>query len=174
MVGAPMPSERSEVAVAAVEGRIYVVGGFDGQTELEVYDPTADRWTRGAPFPRPLHHAAAAGLDGKLLVIGGYIDGWTASDTVYEYDPATDRWQTRASMPTPRGALAAAVIDGKIHAVGGVGRDRRNTGAHEVYRSCHQQLGGACAFADAAGPPGCGGVGPTAIRHRRSGRWPLF
>lgn len=43
MIGAPMPSERSEVAVAAVEGRIYVVGGFDGQTELEVYDPTADR-----------------------------------------------------------------------------------------------------------------------------------
>src|SRR5262245_22070154 len=66
MIGAPMPSERSEVAVAAVEGRIYVVGGFDGQTELEVYDPTVDRWTRGAPFPRPLHHAAAVGLDGTL------------------------------------------------------------------------------------------------------------
>src|SRR5262245_1721695 len=106
MTAAPMPSERSEVAVAAVGGYIYVVGGFDGQTELEIYDPTANRWTRGAPFPRPLHHAAAVGLNGKLFVIGGYIDGWTASDLVYEYDPATDRWRTRASMPTPRGALA--------------------------------------------------------------------
>src|SRR5262245_4482094 len=105
MTGSPMPSERSEVAVAAVEGRLYVVGGFDGQTELEVYDPTADRWTRRAPFPRPLHHAAAVGVNGKLLVIGGYIDGWTASDAVYEYDPATDRWRTLAPMPTPRGAL---------------------------------------------------------------------
>jgi N-acetylneuraminic acid mutarotase len=84
MTGQPMPSERSEVAVAAVEGQIYVVGGFDGQTELEVFDPTADRWTRGAPFPHTLHHAAAVGLNGKLLVIGGYSDGWTASDAVYE------------------------------------------------------------------------------------------
>src|SRR3712207_974199 len=74
--GRPMPSERSEVAVAEVGGRIYVVGGFDGQTELEIYDPSADRWSRGAPFPRPVHHAAAVGLNGKLFVIGGYIDGW--------------------------------------------------------------------------------------------------
>src|SRR5262245_5012061 len=74
LIGAPMPSERSEVAVAAVESQIYVVGGFDGQTELEVYDPNADLWKRGTPFPRSLHHAAAVGLDGKLLVIGGYVD----------------------------------------------------------------------------------------------------
>ena len=84
--------------MAAVEDRIYVVGGFDGQTELEVYDPTADQWSRGAPFPRSLHHAAAVGLDGKLWVVGGYIDGWTAADTTYEYDPATGHWRTRASM----------------------------------------------------------------------------
>src|SRR5687768_5316384 len=83
----PMPSERSEVAVAEVGGRIYVIGGFDGQTELEIYDPSADRWSRGAPFPRPVHHAAAVGLNGKLFVIGGYIDGWTASEAVYDYDP---------------------------------------------------------------------------------------
>ena len=54
-------------------------------------------------------------------------------DTVLDYDPATDRWRARAKMPTARGALAAGVIDGKIHAVGGVGRERRNTGAHEMY-----------------------------------------
>ena len=126
--GAPMPSERSEVAVAAVEGRIYVVGGFDGQTELEVYDPSADRWTRGAPFPWAVHHAAAVGLDGKLWVIGGYIDGWTASDLVYEYDPGPARWRPRASMPTPRGALAAAVIDGPRSRVVRQGHNRLHAG----------------------------------------------
>jgi hypothetical protein len=36
-----MPSEHSEVAVAEVGGKIYVVGGFSGQRELEIYDPAA-------------------------------------------------------------------------------------------------------------------------------------
>jgi Kelch motif len=51
-----MPSVRTDVAVAEVGGKIYVVGGFRGERELEIYDPAADR---GASIPRALHHAAA-------------------------------------------------------------------------------------------------------------------
>jgi N-acetylneuraminic acid mutarotase len=136
--GAAMPSSRTEVAVAEVNGKIYVVGGFGGERELEIYDPATDRWSRGASFPREVHHAAAVGLDGKLYVVGGYVHDWAPTNAVYEYDPAEDRWRTRAPMPTPRGALAAAVIDGRIHAVGGVGGTgrvgrRKNSDAHEVY-----------------------------------------
>jgi len=58
-MGAPMPSARTEVAVAELGGKIYVVGGFGGERELEIYDPSADRWSRGAAIPRALHHAAA-------------------------------------------------------------------------------------------------------------------
>src|SRR6266508_5220700 len=78
--GAPMPSERTEVAAAEVSGRIYVVGGFGGERELEIYDPAADRWSRGRAFPHAVHHAAAVGLNGKLYVIGGYVGGWSPSD----------------------------------------------------------------------------------------------
>ena len=80
--GSPMPSARTEVAVAEVGGKIYVVGGFRGERELEVYDPAADRWSRGASIPRALHHAAAVGLSGKLFVIGGH------TGTVDAYDKA--------------------------------------------------------------------------------------
>jgi N-acetylneuraminic acid mutarotase len=136
--GAAMPSSRTEVAVAEVDGKIYVVGGFGGERELEIYDPAADRWSRGASFPREVHHAAAVGVNGKLYVIGGYVHDWAPTNALYEYDPANDRWRMAAPMPTPRGALAAAVIDGKIHAVGGVGGAgrvgrRSNTNAHEIY-----------------------------------------
>jgi N-acetylneuraminic acid mutarotase len=131
--GAAVPLERSEVAVAEVGTKIYVLGGFHGERELEIYDPATDRWSRGTAIPRAVHHAAAVGLNGKLYLIGGYVDGWTPTDEVHEYDPATDGWRQRAPLPTPRGALAAAVIDGKIHAVSGNGRRGRNTGAHEVY-----------------------------------------
>jgi hypothetical protein len=128
-----MPSARTEVAVAALVGKIYVVGGFGGGRALEVYDPSADRWQRAAPIPRALHHAAAVSLRGRLYVIGGYANGWKPVDSLFVYDPATDRWSTRAPLPTPRGALAAVVLNGKIHALGGVGPNRRNTPAHEVY-----------------------------------------
>src|SRR5437764_15153771 len=56
-IGTPMPSARTEIAVAEVGGKIYVVGGFRGERELEVYDASADRWSRGASIPRALHHA---------------------------------------------------------------------------------------------------------------------
>jgi hypothetical protein len=61
--GAAMPSERSEVAVAEVGGKVYVIGGFAGQRELEIYDPATDSWSRGATVPRSLHHTAAVGLN---------------------------------------------------------------------------------------------------------------
>jgi Kelch motif len=54
-VGTPMPSASTEVAVAEVGGKIYVVGGFGGECELEIYDSAADRWSRGASIPRALH-----------------------------------------------------------------------------------------------------------------------
>src|SRR5262245_45081047 len=72
-IGTPMPSARTEVAVAEVGGKIYVVGGFGGERELEIYDTATDRWSRGAAIPRALHHAAAVGWQGKLYVVGGFV-----------------------------------------------------------------------------------------------------
>src|SRR5215204_7283393 len=127
--GAPMPSSRTEVAVAELGGKIYVVGGFSGEREIEIYDPAVDRWSRGAAFPHEVHHAAAVGLNGRLYVIGGYVQGWTPTNAVYEYDPGSDRWRMLAPMPTSRGALGSAVLAGKIHAVSGVGAGGKNTPA---------------------------------------------
>src|SRR5690242_1117052 len=110
--GAPMPSARSEIAVAELDGRIYVVGSFTGERELEVYDARANRWSRGAPLPHSVHHPAAVALNGKIYAIGGYVSGWTPTADALEYDPAADRWRAVAPLPTARGALAAAVLDG--------------------------------------------------------------
>jgi hypothetical protein len=48
--GAPMPSARTEVAVAEVGGNIYVVGGFRGERELEVYDRSPTDGAAAPPF----------------------------------------------------------------------------------------------------------------------------
>ncbi|HEX9988871.1 MAG TPA: kelch repeat-containing protein [Chloroflexia bacterium] len=130
---AAIPTPRSEVAVAEVNGKIYVLGGFStqGQAIHEEYDPATDKWRSRAALPRPLNHAGAVGLNGKLYMVGGYADNGRAVADTYEYDPATDKWRPLASMPTPRGALGVAVLGGKIYAIGG--RDNADVGANEVY-----------------------------------------
>jgi glycosyltransferase involved in cell wall biosynthesis/N-acetylneuraminic acid mutarotase len=130
---AAMPEERTEVTVAALGGRIYVVGGFGGRGGLLEYDPATDQWRERAKPPFSVHHAGAATVGGRLYVVGGYNMSWEPMDKTFAYDPARDQWREMSPMPTARGALAVALVDGRIHAVGGGGAGRRNTGAHEVY-----------------------------------------
>lgn len=128
-VGAPLPEPVSEVAVAQLDGRIYVVGGYPASRivsrSVQVYDIATDRWELATPLPVPLHHTMAGGVNGKLYVLGGDTanpEGRPATestDAVYEYDPGTRAWTRRSSMPAPRGAGGAAVIGGRIYVAGG-------------------------------------------------------
>jgi N-acetylneuraminic acid mutarotase len=135
---APMPSARQEVAVAELNGKVFVIGGFGAGAEpvatVEVYDPVTDRWETRPSIPAPTHHAAAASIDGRLFVAGGYGGGrvtWTPLNTVYEYDEARNSWATRAPLRHPRGGLAMVSLGGRLHAVGG--GDDRATALHETY-----------------------------------------
>ena len=69
-----MPTPRTEVAATLLDGKIYVIGGFDSQGEtnlVEAYDISKDFWGKIAPLPMPLHHTGAASVGGKVYVIGG-------------------------------------------------------------------------------------------------------
>ncbi|HEU4605587.1 MAG TPA: kelch repeat-containing protein [Nitrososphaera sp.] len=122
--GKPMPTPRTEVAGAAVGGKIYIIGGFDQRgravSTVEVYDPQADQWNASEPLPWPLHHAAAASYNGTLYVVGGYLADNEPTDKLLAYDPQADSWQELAPMPTARGALAANFVNGTLYAVSGV------------------------------------------------------
>jgi len=118
---------RQEMGVAAVEGKVYVIGGFDGSgtpvATVEAYDPGSDRWTQRASLPAPLHHVNVATVGGKLYVVGGLSgSSFGASGTTLVYDPAADSWTPLTSMPsgTERGASGVAAVDGKIVVAGGL------------------------------------------------------
>ncbi len=144
---APMPTKRTEVAAAAVDGKIYVVGGFEKPSlgnvmnfaitpSVEMYDPATDQWTSKAPLPVGLHHVGIGVVDRRLYIIGGYTQSafsvWNPVATVYVYDPATDRWTERAPMPTARGALSVTEHEGRLYAIGGYDR-KGNNAQVEVY-----------------------------------------
>ena len=144
---APAALKRTEVAAAALAGKIYVAGGFAELSlsniasltvsdAVEVYDPQADAWTTAAPLPTRLHHAGVVAVGKHLYVIGGFTPKllalWSPVATAYRYDPAADTWTELAPMPTPRGALGVAAIGEDIYAVGGIG-ESGDTGTVEVY-----------------------------------------
>ena len=95
---APAPSERTEVAAAAVGRRIWVLGGYapDGATlaTVQVYDTAADTWARGPDLPVAVNHAMAETLDGALYVAGGN-DGTVPA-------PSRPAWRGSAGAPWPR------------------------------------------------------------------------
>jgi N-acetylneuraminic acid mutarotase len=145
--GAPAPSKRTEVATAALNGKVYVIGGFSQPSfsnvldfaisrDVEIYDPTADIWSTTTPLPEGRHHAGIAVLDGFLYIIGGFAKSgfsvWHPVNTVYQFNPATQTWLERAPMPTSRGALGVAVNQGRLYAIGGYD-GKQNTGATEIY-----------------------------------------
>src|SRR5215212_4098584 len=118
---APAPSERTEVAAAAVGRRIWVLGGYatDGKTlaTAEIYDTATDTWSRGPDLPVAVNHAMAATLEGVLYVAGGN-DGRRPSDQVARLDG--DRWRRLASLPRGRQAGGLVALDGRLYLVGGV------------------------------------------------------
>lgn len=126
--GAPLPAARSAYALTALEGRLYLFGGWDGQKvtgSVYMYDPQQDRWEQRADMPAARSFAGAAALSGKILVLGGW-DGKSALDRVDAYYPSRDQtdepaWETMPALPQPRFAAGMAAIADVVYVVGGEG-----------------------------------------------------
>jgi Common central domain of tyrosinase/Kelch motif len=129
---APFPQPDEELYGAAVNGKMYVMGGWDEGKAAGLnyeYDPATDKWTQKRGMPRSAHHAAIATANGKLYVIGGFVPpkdtqiptggAWEPIADTWEYDPAADSWKSLAPVPTKRGAAVAVEVAGKIYVIGG-------------------------------------------------------
>ncbi len=126
-VGTDMPTPRTEITSALLDGTVLVAGGFPisgGHTDLvETYDIAADSWSQVQPLPVELDHAGAASVGEKIYVVGGFLNFGQGimSSATYEYDPVDDSWTARTPMPLARAAAATVELDGLIYVLGGVG-----------------------------------------------------
>lgn len=125
---AKLPAARQEHSVAALNGEIYVIGGYSGGAttvtdSVIAYDPAKDSWRTVASFPGPLNHGNAGAVNGELVVAGFYTNGGmsTATTQVYAYDPASDAWTEKSPLPvnTERAAACVAVDAGLMYVIGG-------------------------------------------------------
>src|SRR5919197_5290564 len=73
-----MPTPRSGIGVAVLDGRMHVLGGEAYLNDLvgtyrthEAYDPKTTGWQRLPPMPTPRHGVAVAEIGGKIYAVSG-------------------------------------------------------------------------------------------------------
>ncbi len=110
---------RAAAAVAAVDGKVYVIGGRTYgvlkttavENSVEVYDPAANTWTALAPKPTGITNDEAGVIGGIIYVPGGGV--------LEAYNPAANTWATKAPMPAVVSSGAVAVVGSKLYVLGG-------------------------------------------------------
>ena len=100
-----MAEARSNHAMAALDGKLYAIGGYDDDenealSSVERYDPATNAWEAVAPMAEARSRLAVAVLDGKLFAVCGYNGDFLSS--VERYDPAVGAWEAVAPMAAAR------------------------------------------------------------------------
>ena len=121
--GPTLPEMRTGPCVAAVGGKLYVIGGLLNGSPSAInrqFDPGANQWTQKAAMPTARGYGACAVVNNTIYVIGGQIAGNVPVTTTEAYDTIADQWITRESMPTARSLMGIVVLNNDIYVIGGL------------------------------------------------------
>src|SRR5262249_11606085 len=137
----PLPEARTDLAAAAANGRLYVIGGPTSDSTIAapaglptvcIFDPATRQGTTGDPMVTARSGLAAVALNGKIYALGGQ-NGGTSLKTVEVYDSQANAWAAAPSMREARSNLAAtAQGDTTIYTLGGFG-DGGTSNSVQVY-----------------------------------------
>jgi len=125
-----LPMGVGEAALAAANGKLYVIGGYDTLPTFQIYDIAADTWT-SSTLLTGTDNAGAVTEGGKLYVFGG-----EATPTVQINDLAQGGWTAGRALPSPRFSSVVELVGSVVHLVGGWSFDRNNNvslASHSVF-----------------------------------------
>uniref|UniRef100_A0A182JE79 Kelch-like protein diablo n=1 Tax=Anopheles atroparvus TaxID=41427 RepID=A0A182JE79_ANOAO len=118
---APMEIGRILPGVAALGGKIYVIGGERGSQILangEVFDTQNNNWEPMAPMNVPRCEFGLCTLGGTLYAMGGWI-GEDIGGSIECYDPMKNAWRMVGDLPEPKFSMGVVSFEGLIYIVGG-------------------------------------------------------
>lgn len=130
---APMIEAKSGVALAALNGKIYAIGGLkdgDPVKSIEEYNPLTNTWIKKKDLNEARNRASATVIDGKIYVTGGTA-GSKVLNSVEIYDSNKDEWTLGTPLPKNISGHSSENIDGKLLIIGGF--NFINNASNEVY-----------------------------------------
>ena len=128
--GAVVPVGTVAACAAALNGQIYVVGGYNSsaQTSVQIYNPATNKWSTGTALPSALSNQACAGVNGAVYEFGGTTnEGSTQTNAVLAYNPTTKTWSTKSAMPVAREDTVAVVANNLVYVIDGFNGNRLAT-----------------------------------------------
>ncbi|RKH55946.1 DUF6519 domain-containing protein, partial [Corallococcus aberystwythensis] len=138
-VAREMPQRSSRFGVAALRGRLHVVGGEHQRLLLPSrpqkrhaqFDPHTQRWTRLASLGLGRSEVAAAAVDDRLYVVGGSFAGQPV-DEVERYSFTSDTWLPQEPLPEPLRGAAAVMLPGELLVTGGANASGPVSASHSL------------------------------------------
>ncbi|MBW4551602.1 MAG: hypothetical protein KME35_10900 [Aphanocapsa sp. GSE-SYN-MK-11-07L] len=131
--GAALPIARLESAGTAIDGKLYVFGGFcfrlKASKRVDVYDPVKNSWIQAADMPLPVTHVYPV-FDGQSVwFAGGFVGDHPGpvTDDVCRYDPLTNTWERDIPLPAVRASGGFQLVNQCLHYFGGFAADRDTT-----------------------------------------------
>lgn len=127
--GPDMPlGPTQETAVVGIDGKMYVLGGFNGQfgviASVQVFDVDTCAWSQGPDLPAPAHHINATVVDGTIYVLGALTGNtsFAATGVTWSWKPGEAAWTVLPSMPagTERGSSITGAVGSTIYVAGGL------------------------------------------------------
>ncbi|XP_040576158.1 kelch-like protein 3 [Lepeophtheirus salmonis] len=118
-----MSTRRSSVGVGVLNGLIYAVGGYDGNSRqclssVEVYHPEKNYWSSVRDMSARRSGAGVGVLDDLLYAIGGH-DGPFVRKSVERYCEEAQTWTSIADMNHCRRNAGVVTYNGLLYVVGG-------------------------------------------------------
>lgn len=122
-VVAELPQPRSDHVVVAVDGTMYVLGGYDGRAIVADVLSTRDgaRFTKVGALPVPVRYPAVAVVGKEIKLFGGVVNSDAGTDTsaVQRLDTVTGTIDVVAQLPTPLSHASAVVLRHQVLLLGG-------------------------------------------------------
>ena len=99
---APMASAREDFGAAMVGGKVYMMGGKDGNGgmlgSVECFDQATGAWEVVASMVSARDGCSAAIVGGKAYVMGGKDGNDLALSSVERFDPVTGAWEVGTTI----------------------------------------------------------------------------
>jgi N-acetylneuraminic acid mutarotase len=128
-----IPTARWHLSSVVVNDKIYAIGGVNGYTSIEEYDPETNSWDIKESMPTGRAFIGKGVVEGKIYIIGGSILFGSALTAVEMYDPQTNEWTSKAGLPSGRHGVGSCAVDGRIYVIGGSISTTSSLTAVEMY-----------------------------------------